>query len=389
MKESRALSTPSICHFMREYARPTETFVVNQVAALNSLDQSVLCREHTKNIPSSTLESCTIPVHEFRGSRAPRRALVRVKPFSASEGIFYKRSVRILRPDVIHGHYGTDTAYLLHSIGRLSVPLVVSYYGYDVSRFPARFCGLARFYLRPVFRRAALHLAMTPDMASALVSLGAPEERVRVHHHGIDIRAWKDTDRRLHAGTRLLIVASLVEKKGHEVLLEAIALLARAHADVSLRIVGAGPLHSHLESLCSSLGIRDQVEFVGYLPHGERLAAEYADADIFVHPSRVDHRGDAEGLPGTILEAMASGLPVVSTVHAGIPYAVEHERTGLLVPEGDAVLLSQAIHRLLESRDERLTMGAAGRSRVVSDFDVVVQADRLIHLYTEAIADCE
>lgn len=375
-----------VCHYMREYARATETFVVNQIAALSSVSESVLCRDHLPLTPTSTLASARTSVNAY-GLSGAHPIYRRLKIAGPGEAAFYRDSLRSLGPDVLHVHYGTDAAYLLRAVGSIEAPMVVSYYGYDVSRFPQRLFGAARLYLMPVFRRAAMHLAMTPQMAGTLIALGAPLDRVKVHHHGIDVGAWETVDRTASVGTRLLIVASLVEKKGHAVLLKAVALLASAGLDVRLRIVGDGPLRRELESTVSALGIAPRAEFIGYLPHGPQLASEYAAADIFVHPSRVDRRGDSEGLPGTILEAMASGLPIVSTEHAGIPYAVEQNRSGLLVPEGDAAALAQAVRRLIESPAERLAMGAAGRNRVVKDFNIVNQAARLTDLYCEALSN--
>jgi glycosyltransferase involved in cell wall biosynthesis len=179
------------------------------------------------------------------------------------------------------------------------------------------------------------------------------------------------------------MVASFVEKKGHVDLIRAFAEVCKHDPECTLRLVGSGPLEGAVRALVQALGLDARVSFAGFVPHGAALLAEYREASVYVHPSRTAADGDQEGLPTTVLEAMAVGLPVVSTTHAGIPCAVSAD-SGLLVAEGDIDALGQALLHVLGDRCLRESMGAAGRSRILADFDLAVQTHRLECLYDEA-----
>jgi glycosyltransferase involved in cell wall biosynthesis len=137
-----------------------------------------------------------------------------------------------------------------------------------------------------------------------------------------------------------------------------------------LRIVGSGPLLPRLQSMIAVLGLDDRVELVGRRTH-HTLPAEYAAADVVVTPSVVDSRGDRDGLPNVVLEAMASGRPVVASDVAAISTAVRDGVTGRLVRPGDARELSRALRELADAPDQRRRMGEAGRRVAEDEFDLV------------------
>jgi len=373
-----------VLHYLRDYARPTETFVVNQVCSLQTYSSEVLCRRQRIDVPASTTGS-PVEVHSFAATE--RRIghgdemLYRMRVLSPSEGRYYANTIVGVHPNLLHAHFGTDAAYIFSVIRRLRVPLVVSWYGYDIARIPRGMCGLGRLYLWSLLRsRQVMHLAMTPQMAGEIRAIGAREDSVVVHHHGIDLGYWSKT------GTPrrepyLLMVGSLVEKKGHLHLLRAFAEAGTIYRDVRLVLVGDGPLAKQLTTEAKRLGIASRVDFLGYVPHSALLRGLYQSAIAFVHPSTTARNGDQEGLPGTILEAMASGLPVVATRHAGIPYAVESGVNGILVEERCEGELRDAIVTILGDDQMRRRMGAQSRKRVNADFDLAKQVQRLESLY--------
>jgi glycosyltransferase involved in cell wall biosynthesis len=159
----------------------------------------------------------------------------------------------------------------------------------------------------------------------------------------------------------------MVSKKRPDLTIRAFAAVAQRHLDATLFMVGDGPLRSECQVLVDHLGISQRVHFLGEQTH-ERVRELMNIADVFVQHSVTAPNGDAEGLPVAILEAMASGMPVVSTLHSGIPEAVESGVTGLLIGEHDVNGMGRAMLTLTDNPDLARGMGAAGRVRAVSCF---------------------
>ena len=381
-----------VCHLLREYARPQETFIVNQVAGdHDAYEPFVLCRAQLANTPSSTLASDT-EVVSYMGAteqRGPWEVAYRhLRMMSRAEQRFYTSHISRPSVRVVHAHYGTDAGFFLGSVRAADKPLVISYYGYDVSRFPRSYLGLGALYERRVWRYPALHIAMTAQMREDLIRFGVPADSIRVHHHGIDVDFWARSDgcRDASHASYVLMVAGLQPKKGQADLLKAFRLASQSIPGLELHLAGTGSLQHGLEALAAELGIAERVRFLGHVPHGPALLREYANALFFCHPSRTAENGDREGLPGTILEAMACGLAVVATKHAGIPEAVRDGESGILVDEGDVSALAEAIESLVANVAARESYGAAGRRRAVEKFSARVQSRRLEKIYDEAVA---
>jgi colanic acid/amylovoran biosynthesis glycosyltransferase len=156
--------------------------------------------------------------------------------------------------------------------------------------------------------------------------------------------------------------------KGHRFALEAFAGLLRKQPGATLHLYGEGPLEAELRALAASLGVARAVHFRGVIPI-EALREEFASADFALQPSVTAPDGRAEGLPNVVLEELAMGLPVIGTRHAGIPDAVRHEESGLLVAEGDAGGLEAAMLRLAEDGALRRRLGEGARRLVEARFD--------------------
>ncbi len=179
---------------------------------------------------------------------------------------------------------------------------------------------------------------------------------------------------------RLLAVGRLVRKKGFEFLLRACALLARQGWDFRLDLVGWGPEGGRLVSLAARLGLEDRVDFPGFVTH-DRVASYYNKADLFIMPSLILPKGDRDGLPNALVEAMSHGLPVVATDVCGIGEVVVNGETGVLIPRAVPKDLARAAAFLLGDRERALGMAEKGRALVNSLFDPALNADRLIELF--------
>lgn len=285
--------------------------------------------------------------------------------------------------DVLHCQFGTLGPLLcdLRDAGVVTGSLLVSFRGYDASQFPRRHPGA----LERLFRHGDLFLPVSRSLAERIAALGCPRERIRVLHSGIDTARFRFRPRRPPADgpVRLVTVARLVEKKGLAYAIRAVAELRRRGRPVHYTILGDGPLHDDLERLRRRCAVDEVIELAGWCTQDEVLAALGA-AHLFLAPSVTAADGDQEGIPNTLKEAMAMGLPVIATDHSGIPELVEDGRSGYLVPERDPTALADAVERLLAAPDTWEAMGRHGRQRVEEGFDNERLNDELIALYRAA-----
>ena len=201
--------------------------------------------------------------------------------------------------------------------------------------------------------------------------------KLRRIYHGLELTRYVNLQRAPSSPPLVVSVGQLKEKKGLRHLVEAVAILRDAGVDVRCRIIGDGPQRGELTELVDRHRLIGIVELTGALPH-DQVLAHYAAATAFALPCVVASDGDRDGIPNAILEAMATGLPVVSTPVSGIPEVIETEVTGLLSPPGDARSLAEALRRLLLDEGLRTRLGGEGQARVVDAFDVDRNADRFL-----------
>jgi colanic acid/amylovoran biosynthesis glycosyltransferase len=161
--------------------------------------------------------------------------------------------------------------------------------------------------------------------------------------------------------------------------------VCRHHAALKYTIVGGGPLRAELEAQARSLGIGDNVRWLGSARHDHAIEL-LKEADVFLLPSVTGADGDQEGTPIVLMEALAHAVPVVSTRHSGIPEIVQDGESGFLVPERDAGALAQKLRLLLERPSLRHRMGAAGRTTMRREFDIGKLNDRLLEVYGRVLA---
>ena len=200
--------------------------------------------------------------------------------------------------------------------------------------------------------------------------------------HGVDLLRFRPRPVPAPEPLRILAVGRLVAKKGFDVLLEAVVRLA---VPFQLRIVGDGAEHRRLAANITSAGLDAQVVLVNSMTH-DTLPAEYAAAHVVAVPSVVDRTGDRDGLPNVVLEAMASGRPVVASAIGAIPSAVTAGENGLLVSPGDSAALADALDTLARSPELRAQLGQHARERVERDFDLSSCSRRLVRVLESVYA---
>ncbi|HEX6118114.1 MAG TPA: glycosyltransferase [Dongiaceae bacterium] len=291
--------------------------------------------------------------------------------------------------DLLHCHFGSRAhlAAALRSLGILDAKIVTTFHGIDVSALVRR---KGAEHYRLLFRFGALFLPISEMWARRLCELGCDPARVRVHHVGIDcsLNAFRERwlDSQPNVPVKLISIGRLVEKKGHTHTMRALAQLRRRRPDlaVTLDIVGEGDLKGALEKEAAELGLTDVLEFHGGLPHKETLAL-LNDASIFILPSVTGDDGDMEGIPVSLMEAMARGIPVISTYHSGIPELIEDGVNGFLVPERDDEALARSIERTIDSAPRWPEIGRAGRRTIEIDFNRQTLGRRLIEHYRDLL----
>ena len=284
--------------------------------------------------------------------------------------------LRTLQPRLIHAHFGRGGALALPIARALKLPLVVTFHGGDATKDDHYRQGL----VPTIFQRrcealrqeAALIICVAEHVREALLARNFPAAKLKVIHYGVepeeDAASPQPPER-----PYLLFVGRFVEKKGVEHLLEAMHTLEREGAVVDLVLVGDGPMVEVLKRQSSGL---THARFLGWLPNQEvRRLMKGALATCV--PSVAARTGDSEGLPNVVLEAMACAVPVIGSAIAGIAEAVEHDRTGFLVPPADARSIAAAARRLLGDPALRSRMGRNARAAATKCFSAVAQSRML------------
>lgn len=287
------------------------------------------------------------------------------------------------RFDVAHCQFGVNGligAFLKECgfCGRL----VVTFHGSDINTYPKRH-GLAVY--RHMYALADLVTANTGFTKGKIVANGCPEGKIRVLPVGLVAAEYASRDRSRIEPFSILTVGRLEEKKGHRYLLEAMPLIRARVPGVAYRIAGGGSLFGELKELAQSLGIEDACEFLGVCS-SKTVMDLYNRSAVFCLPSVTASSGDMEGQGLVLQEAQACGVPVVSTLHNGIPDGVVEGVTGFLVPEKDSAALADRIVSLLSDPGLRDRMGRAGREFALKKYDIAALTAELVGFYREITA---
>lgn len=294
---------------------------------------------------------------------------------------FYRKVVETEQPDLIHAHFGFD-GYRMYGIAQQSnTPLVVSFYGSDVSRLPTEFDWKRRY--KKLAANAQAFTAASQLMKSQLIDLGFPEEKIQVIRFGVDVEKF-NYQKDFSPDNRVIMVGRMVEKKGFKYALKAIYILKSNGRMIYIDLFGDGPLRKELEKLTKRLGIEDRVSFHGYVSN-EKIRCELQNHGILLAPSVTASDDDKEGLPNTILESMASGVPVIASDHAAIPEAVFHQKTGLLVPEKDPKAIAEALEQLLDHQPDINKMRKKARNLIEEQYSVKHLVDTTENLYSQIL----
>ena len=286
--------------------------------------------------------------------------------------------------DILHCHFGPNgiIGIYLKKIG-ISGKYITSFHGYDVNSYPKI---MGENVYNDLFNGGDLFTANTNFTKQQILKLGCQEKKIIVHHMGINLEKFKffEGKKQSEETIRILTVGRLVEKKGHEYAIKAISKIVKKYNKIEYIIAGEGSLRNELEELVEDLHIKRYVIFLGAVEQKEVLKL-YQQAHIFVLPSVTASNGDREGQALVIQEAQAMGLPIVSTLHNGIPEGVLDGKSGFLVPERDVDALTEKLEYLIEHPEIWPDMGQYGRKFVEEHYDINKLNQRLVEIYQNLI----
>lgn len=289
--------------------------------------------------------------------------------------------------DIIHCQFGgiVSLRFLpLHRLRILGGKLIVHFRGNDITGFVDQ---RDTYVYQKLFQKADYFLAVCDYFRKRAVELGCPEDKILVLRSGIDCSRFAFLERRKPARSdvKIAFVGRLVKKKGIGYAIRAVTILKHRGYHVKLLVVGDGPLKQNLSRLCRDLAIENRVGFLG-AKNQEEIIKVLNTTHLFVAPSvTVKTDEQEEGIPNVLKEAMATGLPVVSTHHAGIPELVQDGVSGFLVPERDYRALADKLAYLIDHPERWPEMGKAGRKFVERNYDKEKLNRELVDIYNKLI----
>ncbi len=367
----------TIAHCVSPYLHVSEQWIHSQIALLRRYRPVVLTQE-TQNLERFPLAT----LYDASSYPAARKWVNRLVRKLTGKYPFYGDILKRERASLIHAHFGYQGHFCRRAQKATSLPMLVSFYGEDGTKYPRYPRWLRRY--RRLFEAGDAFLVEGSAMGQRLVEIGCPPEKLRLHHLGVDVERIAFQPRQPADKVRFLICAGFKEKKGIPYALMALGrVLEQRSFPCEVVLIGDGPEREGVLEGIERSGLREQVKLRGVQPYSQVLE-EMQHCHILLQASVTAADGDGEGgAPVILLDAQAAGLPVVATYHADIPEYILDRQSGLLAPERDVEALAECIHTLVENPQRWPAMGRAGRRHVEQNYNAAVQCARLETLYDE------
>jgi glycosyltransferase involved in cell wall biosynthesis len=401
------MNTPPVAYVIRMFPQLSETFIANEIRALESAGLEIEIysyRRPTSVVSHECVRSVRAPITYLPDPlyRHPWALLRANRGVQRLEPVRYRRTVEYLFNERSEPHEQYTWRRFLHAVALAhalkasAATHIHAHMAHSATRvamlasmltgLPFSFSAHARdlYTADPavlVKKVAAAEFVLTCTRAAQeyLRSLLALDQqrKVKLAYHGIDLRKFTPRDKAPATALPIILsVGRLVEKKGFDCLLRACRILKDDGAKFRCHIVGDGPQKSMLDGVIRELGLGDVARIIPSRTQ-EQLLEEYLDATVFALPCQILEDGDRDGIPNVLLEAMAVGIPVVSSAVSGVPEVVRDGHSGLLTEERNPVALAEALHRLLGSTALRAQMAHNARQMVARDFDSWANGRRL------------
>jgi colanic acid/amylovoran biosynthesis glycosyltransferase len=386
----------AIAIYLQHYLSPSMTFIYRQLkTAEENYNPIILCSDKLENTNLFPFESIYFKRRNFIRVKKSRiigklvgwHRLLGINPVLSKQQKRYFSEVCVQRNiKLIHAHFGPSGLEIVNIARHLRLPLIVTFHGYDASILLKFRKYIKR--LEELFEYANI-IAVSDFMKRTLVELGANEDKVEVIRCGIPVNNFKFKQRiplNIKLGKEEVInflqVSNFVEKKGHEYTVKAFNDYLKSKRKGKLILAGEGPLKRNIRNLCEELGISSKVSFPGLVDQ-QQVIKMMNEADIFLHHSITARNNDMEGIPTAIMEAMATGLPVISTYHSGIPELITNNINGILVSERDISSYTDVLCNINKIHSD---MGIKARKTIVENFNLDNEMKKIFHLYNKLLS---
>jgi glycosyltransferase involved in cell wall biosynthesis len=380
----------AVAIYLRYFLSPSETFVYRQLKGVDGAFRPIVLTSAVRNQNLYPFEPVFVQgkgLYEKIATRLSRAVKGRYTLIASRQYRSWSRALTTERVRLIHahfGHYGLDMLPLARDLG---IPLLVTFHGMDGSKYLRD-----RRYSRDL---AALFdyahvITVSQDMARRLTPFGLNTDRADVHYIGIPVDEFDVPDRtpirekiRDHELLRFLQVSNFVEKKGHRYTIDAFRRFVEKYPYCRLTLAGDGPLRPEIESMCAQKRLGEYVKFAGRVVKTQ-VSDLMRESDVFVHHSVTAADGDMEGIPTVIMEAMSTGLVVISTIHSGIPELIDDGIDGYLVAERD---VDGYVHKLVKLAESDPELPKRARTKIEDKYNITKQNAKLVDIYEKVVKE--
>ena len=382
------MKKPNVAIFRNSYLPYSETFIYDSIVRYKRFNPIVFAKKRI-NKDQFQIENLVIPK--------------KLKQSHKRDAFFYSVGIKSTRvaqtfakysPTIIHAHFAQSGILAIPYAQRFKTPLIVSLHGNDVGillgsqKYKPKWWLYAASYRR-LIKNTSLFLAGSTELKERFMELGCPADKILVHRLGIDLDSLKKSPLNKPESDSIIVlmVGRLVEKKGFEYGIKAFARVVRKieAPKMLMKIAGSGPLRQHLENLVSDLDLKANVCFLGKLAHQEVKQILAEEAHILLAPSVIAKNKDRDSGLIVAKEAAACEIPVIGSLHGGIPEIIDDGKTGYLVPERDIEQLANKLESLVADQELMRKLGKAARLKMEKEYDIEQQVAELEAIYEEQI----
>ncbi|HMG15613.1 MAG TPA: glycosyltransferase [Saprospiraceae bacterium] len=376
-----------VLYFVKQFAAPTLTFIYNEIVNLSKHAEVFIIT--TNRINEELFPISNIKIIRYYESRIRKKIL---HTFQSNDYLFsfknkeFKKAInkyiKELRPDIIHTHFGFESWWFLANLNKTSIPVFISLHGFDASHKlkSNKYINLLKYFIS---RNNLIPIFASKFMASNIENYVGYLSNKHILYYGTNIEFFKRINyKSKKTEIKFLQISSFSEKKGHEYTIKAfkILLINNPSLNIKLILAGEGDLKLKMIQLSKDLNLSDKIEFPGLVNSFE--AKELMEtSNVFLHHSITSKKGDMEGIPNAIMEAMAMEMPILSTFHSGIPELVENNVNGLLSVEKNIDTYAEHMFEILKWNYLEIN-----RKKIKNHFEILSHSYQLYEFYKKSIA---